>query len=442
MTVNSTVDRLGPARVRLVVTVPWAALGSVLREACIAGPPGAGSLAGFRTGRLPFHPIDQRVGAAVLPRAVEAALLDLVATAAREHGLDPLGRSDVEIIDCGEGAPLRFAAVLDVRPEVTVPDASSLVIRVDPVSVSEDELQACLDELREQMAAPDDVDGPVTDGDLVRVELRTSVDGTIDETDVDGTQGGVAWCEIGSGRPLVGVDPAVVAVERLSSILDTALVGLVVGGSVTLTAPAVGGVADVVATVAAVRRKRLSTLDQFAARTGFGSTVDELRAAIADRLVRAKDTARLCAARDEALRQLTEAAAVSAPEGLVRDEVEHRRQWMLAELHRLGTSLADQLAATATTAEQLDAELVAATTQRVCSQLLLDALADTERLSVSTDELAEAVKRRGQIQATDVRRGKALALVMQRATFIDPAGDPVVIRDLAEPVTGSNHRGS
>ncbi|GAA0371222.1 hypothetical protein GCM10009530_21750 [Microbispora corallina] len=314
MTAGTTVQTLGPARVRLDAEVPWAALQPVLRETCTAASPGTVGLAGFRAGRVPFHPIDERAGAPTLPQAVEAALLDLVATAAREHGLDPLGRFDVEIVDCGEGEPLRFAAVLDVRPEIAIPDFSSLVIRVDPVAVSEDEIRACLDGLREHMATREEAD-------------------------------------------------------RLSG-------------------------------------------DE-----------DGLRAALTERLYQAKDAARLRAARDEALRRLTEAAAVPAPEGLVRDEVEHRRQWMLAELHLLGTSLADQLAATATatTAEQLDADLVAATTQRVRSQLLLDAVADAERLSVSAAELAEAVARRGHAQVTDVRRDKALTLVMRRVTLIDPA---------------------
>ncbi|ETK37874.1 trigger factor [Microbispora sp. ATCC PTA-5024] len=316
MTAGTTVETLGPARVRLDAAVPWAALQPVLQQTCTAASPGTTGLAGFRTGRLPFHPIDERTGAAALPRAVEAALLGLVATAAREHGLDPLGRFDVEIVDCGEGEPLRFAAVLDVRPEIAIPDLSSLVIRVDPVAVSEGEVRACLDGLRDHMATPEEAD-------------------------------------------------------RLSG-------------------------------------------DE-----------DGLRAALTERLYQAKGAARLRAARDEALRRLTEAAAVPAPEGLVGDEVEHRRQWMLAELHRLGTSLADQLAATGTTAEQLDADLVAATTQRVRSRLLLDAVADAERLSVSAAELAEAVARRGHAQVADVRRDKALTLVMRRVTFIDPAGTRV-----------------
>jgi len=145
-----------------------------------------------------------------------------------------------------------------------------------------------------------------------------------------------------------------------------------------------------------------------------------------------KNVERLRSARSEVLMRLTSAAAVPVPEGLVRDEVESRRQWMLAELERLGTSLADHLAATGTTDEQLEADLRAATAQRVRSQLLLDAAADAERLSASAAEVREAVARLGgPATDTDVRRGKALAVLMQRVVFVDPAGRPVTAADLA-----------
>jgi FKBP-type peptidyl-prolyl cis-trans isomerase (trigger factor) len=320
--VQSAVEMLGPAQARLVAAVPWEALEPSLREAC----PAVDGLGGFH-GRLPFHPIDQRDGGVVLPRAVEAALLRLIATVAGEHALDQLGRVDVEIIECAGGEPLRFAAVLDIRPSITVPDPSSLRVQVGPLSVPEDEVEAYLDALRQRLAE------------------STEVNPADAEVDMDG---------------------------------------------------------------------------------------HDVRTALTERLRQAKNAQRLRAARNEVLMRLTAAAAVPAPEGLVRDEVENRRQWMLAELQRLGTSLADHLAATGTTDEQVEADLLAATAQRVRSQLLLDAVADAERLSVSAAEVSEAVAHLGgPATGTDVRRGKALAVLMQRVVLVDPAGRPVTAADLS-----------
>jgi FKBP-type peptidyl-prolyl cis-trans isomerase (trigger factor) len=323
---DSAVEMRGPAQARLLVAVPWEALEPAMREAANGAVPGTEGLAGFRAGRLPFHPIDQEDGGVVLPRGVEGALLRLITTAAGEHGLDPLGRVDVEIVEYATGEPLRIAAVLDVRPDITLPDLSSLRIPLRAVSVPEDEVEAYLDAVRQRLAASPQVDPAATGMDL------------------DG---------------------------------------------------------------------------------------DDVRAALTQRLLQAKKSDRLRAVRDEVLTRLTTAAGVPVPEGLVRDEVESRRLWMVAEFERLGTSLADHLAASGTTAEQLETQLVTATAQRVRSQLLLDAVADAEDVRVSGAEVSEAVARLGGSAAdTDVRRGKALALLMHRVLFVDPAGDRVTLDDL------------
>src|SRR5690242_9110192 len=120
--VDSVMEMRGPTQARLLVAAPWEALEPTLREVANGAVPGTEGIAGFRAGRLPFHPIDQRDGGVVLPRVVEAALLRLVAAAAGEHGLDQLGRADVEIVECAAGKPLRIAAVVDVRPHISVPD--------------------------------------------------------------------------------------------------------------------------------------------------------------------------------------------------------------------------------------------------------------------------------------------------------------------------------
>ena len=87
---KSTIQTLDPTRVRLTVEVPLDELGFDLTRS-------RDQVAGFRVGQLPFSPIDQRMGATVLPQAVEQAIVTHAFAAAKQHDLRPLGRIEIEV---------------------------------------------------------------------------------------------------------------------------------------------------------------------------------------------------------------------------------------------------------------------------------------------------------------------------------------------------------
>jgi trigger factor len=176
----------------------------------------------------------------------------------------------------------------------------------------------------------------------------------------------------------------------------------------------------------------------------------DLRADLGRLLSLAKHTDRLQTVRDDALEQLTRAAAVPVPPGLLSDEIEYRRQWMRTELARVGTALADYLAEVGKTEEQLDAELRDSVAQRIRSQLLLDAIADAEGVRVSAEEQIETLEHdarrvgvpvaayyhqlldNGAIDTivTEVRRAKALAVVLGKMSIVDTDGRSLTVAEL------------
>lgn len=120
---------------------------------------------------------------------------------------------------------------------------------------------------------------------------------------------------------------------------------------------------------------------------------------------------------------------------------------MIDQLERIGATLEDYLASEEKTEEQIDAELTEAATEGVKIQLLLDTLADAEDVQVSDDEFGHEIVHRAQRAGMapqqyydqlvrsgaapavygDVRRGKALASVMERITIKDTAGNEVTL---------------
>ena len=135
---KSTVETLSPTRVRLAIEVPFAELEPSLKKAYRE----IGSqvrVPGFRQGKVPSAVIDQRVGrGAVLNEAVQDAIPENIVAAVREHDVKSLGRPEVEITDFADGAPLKFTAELDVRPEITVPDLDAIEVTVDDLQIADE----------------------------------------------------------------------------------------------------------------------------------------------------------------------------------------------------------------------------------------------------------------------------------------------------------------
>lgn len=435
---KSTVETLGPTRVRLAIEVPFAELEPSLRKAYreIAQQV---AIPGFRKGKVPAAVIDQRVGrGAVLNEAVQDTIPTQILAAIREHEVKSLGRPDVEITEFADGQPLRFTAEVDVAPHLTLPDLTSIEVTVDEVKVGDEEIDEQVSGLRERFATLKGVERSAQIGDYVQVDLAATVDGA----EVPGGTATNISHEVGSRQLLPG--------------LDDALVGMSAGDSTMFTTQLVGGdlagrEANVAVTVRTVKDKQLPPIDDdFAQLASEFDTLAELRADLTERLSRVKRLEQLYTARDKALAELVERAAVPAPEGVVREEVEHRKQAMSDELARIGASMEDYLAAEQKDEEQIDAELREAAEQGVKIQLVLDTLADAEEIKVTDDEYGHEVVHRAQRVGMapqayydqlvrsgmaaavygDVRRGKALAMVLERVTITDSAGNPVNAADL------------
>jgi trigger factor len=135
---------------------------------------------------------------------------------------------------------------------------------------------------------------------------------------------------------------------------------------------------------------------------------------------------------------------------------------MADQLERIGASLEEYLASEGKTEEDLDADLTTAAADGVRIQLVLDTLADAEDIQVSDDEFGHEIVHRAQragvgpqqyydqlVQAGvagavfgDVRRGKALGVVLERVKIVDSDGNALSLDDLrgaAEDHEGHDH---
>ena len=414
---KSAVETLNPTRVKLSVEVPF----EELRPSLDAAYRTIGSqiqVPGFRKGKVPARIIDQRVGrGAVLEEAVNEALPRFYSEAVEESKIRPLGQPEVEITeapDPTEGGDLKFSVEVDVRPEVTVPDYSSLAVQVDDVQVDDADVEGELTALRQRFGTLVGVERPAAQGDFVSIDLSAEIDGE----QIDAVTG-VSY-EIGSGNMLDG--------------LDDALVGMSAGETKNFSAPLAGGEhegqqADVTVTVQSVKERELPELDdEFAQLASEFDTLDELTADLRSKAEHAKRLQQGVQARDKVLDALLDATDIPVPPALVEAEVHSH----LENENRLDD-------------DEHRAEVSESATKALRAQFLLDAVVEKEQVSVSQPELveylvvsaqqygmtpdqfAQAVDQAGQIQSmvAEVARRKALAVVLEQATVTDASGNPV-----------------
>ncbi len=411
---KSAVENLSPTRVKLTVEVPFEELRPALDKAYkrIASQV---NVPGFRKGKVPARVIDQRFGRAlVLEEAASEAVGEHLEAAVREHDVKLLGRPEVEMGELHDNAPLEFTAEADVVPEFDLPEYAGLEVTVDAAEVTDEDIDKQVDALRSRFGTLLAVERPAGDGDVLLFDLR----GTADGAPVEDLTASAMSYEVGTDGIVPGFDDAV----RGASAGETR--------TFTFT-PTAGEYLDrlieVTVDITTVRERSLPDLDDdFAALASEFDTVEELRDDLRSRLARVKLAEQAYAARDEIARVLLEKADVPLPEGVIAAQVEdHFEDGHGDDEHR--------------------ADVEAEVREALKTQLVLDRIAEAEQVAVSESELsawlvgqaprygmtpdqfAQELVGSGQVTAAvaEVRRGKALSTVLEKATVVDSNGAAV-----------------
>jgi trigger factor len=429
--VKTDVEELSPTRVKLSVEVPFdelqpsidKAYREVARQVRIPG---------FRPGRVPPRIIDQRVGRGpVLEQAVNDALPELYGKAVEEKELYALGRPEVEITGLDDGKELSFTAEVDVRPKIELPDLSGISVTVDNATVTPDDVEEYLSQLRERFASLKGVQRPAENGDFASIDLSATVDGEA----VDDAQASGLSYEVGSGSMLEG--------------LDDAVTGMSGGETKTFSTELAGGdhageQAEVTVTVHSVKVKELPDFDDdFAQLASEFDTIGELRADTRQRLEAMRQQQQAGQARDRAVEALLEQVEVPLPDSVVADEAHRMQHQIQDQIQAAGADWDTYLQIVGKSQDEFSADLDEQARTSVKTSLVLDQLARQEELGVDDAELSYFVTRQaeqmgvqpevlarqlaeaGQIgaAAAEVLRGKAVARLTDQVNLQDEAGN-------------------
>ena len=434
---KSSVEQQSATRVKITVEVPFDELKPEFDKAHEALSQQV-QIPGFRKGKAPAKLIEARVGRGpILEQVLNEMVPSRYGQAVEEHDLKVIGQPEVDVTKLEDGDVVEFTAEVDVRPEIELPDFSDISVEVDALKADDEAVQSELDNLLARFGTLTGVERAVEDGDFISIDLSATVDGEeLEEASTEGLS-----YQVGSGDLIDGLDEAVTGLAQGESKEF---------GTKLVAGDHEGEDAQVTVTVQSVKVRQLPDADdEFAQMASEFDTIDELREDLAKQVENTKKGEQAQQIRDKVLAAALEKTEVPLPEGVVKEQVDGQLQQLLGQFGGDEAVLNSMLEAQGTTREQFDADSRTSAEEAVRTQLFLDELAEAEQPEVSQQELTEhilftaqsygmdpnqfiqQIQQSGQLGNlfADVRRGKALAVSILKATVKDTDGNDI---DVAE----------
>lgn len=423
---KSDVESLSPTRVKMTVDLPAAELTPYV-DAAYKKIAGSVNIPGFRRGKVPARIIEQRFGrGAVLEEAVNEAIPKAYEKAVEEAGVFPVGQPEIDVKEFGESEDLSFTAEVDIRPEFELPDYSTLTVTVDSAVPSDEDVAEQLDSLRARFATLVEVDRPAAEGDVLLIDIAGECEGA----EVADLAAQALSFDVGGEEMLPGFTEAVLgsSAGEVRKFSFPAEAGEYAGKEI-----------DVTVTVNKVRERDLPPADDdFAQLASEFDTIDELTDDIRNRVSRVKRLEQGMQARALVHDALLDLVDIPLPDSLVQSELadhfhdghgddEHKAEFETEARARIkSTFLLDKVA---------DVEKISVSQEEISAWLIQQA----SRYQMSPDQFADALVKAGQVQVaiSEARRAKALAVVMEKATIVDEAGNVVDLEKLNTDLEGS-----
>ena len=390
---------------------------------------------GFRPGKVPRRVLEARMGhGALRQEALRDSLPDFYAEAVREHEVDVIAAPEIDITAGEEDGDLRFDAVVEIRPSVSIPGYAGLQVTIERPEPTDEEIDRQIDRLRANGASLEEVSRPAKDGDVVTIDLgMTPADGEPNNlTDVTYTIGSEEF-----------------GVAELDVQLQGARVGDIIKFAAEVTSERT---MDFAVLVKGVRAQVLPDLtDEWVGEETEFETVQALRDDLRTRIGSMKRVQSTLQLREKALEALIELVTDDAPQPLVDAEVERRLHDLGHRLEAQGATIDQYLQATRQEPEAFVEELRTGAIPSVKADLAFRALAEAESLEAeeedidneiarlaSSVDLSPAQVRRNLVSGdqmpavrSDVRKAKALSWLMEHVDVVDAEGQSIDRSELA-----------
>jgi trigger factor len=386
---------------------------------------------GFRPGKAPRRLLEARIGSEVArEQALRDSLPGYYAKAVTDNNVDPIAPPEIDITAGEDGGAVSFDAVVEVRPRIQIPGYGGLRVVIPRPEATEAEVDEQIDRIRAQSGTLTEVDRAAREGDHLSIDVHGSRNGE----PVEGLSASDYLYRLGSGTALPELDARLHATKA---------------GDIVEFDSEVGGDDGPVSVRVLVKRVQELVLpevtDEWASESSEFETAAELRDAITTRITAVKRVQAAMAMRDGAIDALVQLVEDEPPEAMVDAELRRRVEDIEHRLSHEGTSLAAWIQATGRSGQEIIDELRPAAEHGVKADLALRAIADAEAIEVTDSDLDAEIERLAErlgqkasalrknlerneripAVSSDLRKGKALAWLIDHVEIVDEEGNPI-----------------
>lgn len=331
---------------------------------------------GFRPGKAPRNIIKQRFYPEIKESLFNSLVPKALSDELKAQNLNPIGMPVVNDLHFKEGQPLRIKARFEVWPEFNLPEYKKIKVKNKKISVTDQEINQSLEELRARSAEYIPVEGRgVLDGDYVIAELKGKDLKTKRFLPVEKVVilAGHPDNEEILNKKLIGLKPG----EERNFVLDydknhqnKRLAGRKIEYNIK---------------VISLKEKKLPEIDnEFAKGLGEYDNLKDLKEKIKKELISSKEKEAKQGIAEEIIKKVSDKLRIELPETLVEQEYMAFMKRLLSSHPQKDLKKEDL--------EQLKVEGKRKAEQNLKNHLILKKIAEKESLDVSDEEIHEEFK--------------------------------------------------
>jgi len=333
-------------------------------------------LPGFRPGKAPAALVRKRFKDAIRQQTLESLLQEAYQQVIERENLKVASTPHLHDVRFDEGKPLVFELHVEVRPEIALARTQGFRVSRAPTAVTDDNVRDQIDQLRDQRAAWAPVSEKPAPGDMVTVMLSTA-----DENGVL-PEGKEYRIVLGGGQAIPGIEALIMRLTPGETVEES------VRWPDDFPEEAERGKSKSVrVTLQDVKRKALPDLDDaFSREVGDFESLDALRAAVRRDLESHAERDADAGVRQQIIDQIVQANAFDVPPSWVTQLVDgYMKAYQIPEDER----------------ERFTAEFRPVAERQVRRDLIIDTLAEREKLKATEADVDERVAEVAQKRSAD-----------------------------------------
>ena len=366
------------------------------------------AIPGFRKGKAPLNMVKARFSGYVQADVLQKLIPTAYDNAIRDEELTPLGEVDIQPpydqLELVEDQGFTFSALVNVKPEILLPDYSDFQIDKSSVNVSKEDVDQRMKQLREIHTdyIPIEEERTVREGDCVNMSWQSFLDGEQGESEAD------ADIDIGSSNIFPEIKEALIDMqpgEAKAVDIDTSQ-----SQERQPDDPLEGREVHIEFTLNTITQKQLPELDDEFARDLDHENYDQFYATIWNEMVEEEKNEQYRRQQAEIRQQVVEKVEIEVPESLIERYVQESLTNIHAQLEQEGRTAEEAEIDLEEMPNQLHQSFVADTK----STWFFDEVSAREEIEMTDDELDIEIRRIAERQDRDPQKYASLLKASNR----------------------------